>query len=196
MKETKNKMNREAWLTAVVVMAEAMFKAAELEYPEAWRVSCGFPSKGGAGSNRKTVGECHYEMNSGDGFREMFVSPYLGTSVDAIKTLLHEVVHACLGPGKGHRAEFSQACKRLGFEGKPTQAVPSDEVWGPFFEAAVAKLGEYPHATSNTAGRKKQATRMIKVACPCGCSARMTRKWLEEVGPPVCGCGEQMEIEL
>lgn len=189
-------MNREEWLTEVVKLAEDAFKFAELEYPKAWRVSCGFPSKGGAGASKRRIGECHYEDNSADGFREMFVSPTLGTSVKAMKTLMHEMVHACLGPGKGHRKEFSQACKRLGFEGKPTQAEPADEAWAPFFEAVVEKLGEYPHATLNAVNKKKQSTRMLKVACPCGCSVRITRKWLLEVGPPVCGCGEQMELEI
>jgi len=190
----KNQLNREQWLTEVAKLAEDAFNFAELQYPQSWRVACGFPCRNATGSTKRRIGECHSSTVSADGHFEMFISPVLGETKPAIKTLLHEMVHACIGTDKGHRAEFSQACKRLGFEGKPTNAEPSDEVWAPFFEAVVEKIGEYPHATLTVNNKKKQSTRMIKVLCPCGCSARMTRKWLEEVGPPVCGCGEQMEI--
>ena len=130
----------------------------------------------------------------------MFVSPTLGTSVKAIKVLLHEVIHCCLGPGKGHRKEFSQAGKRLGFEGKPTQMEPADEDWEPFFNLVVETLGEYPHGKLNLSGRKKQSTRMIKVECTdedCGCVLRMSRKWIETLPSlPICGCGCDMKVDL
>lgn len=37
---------------------------------------------------------------------------------------------------------------------------------------------------------------MLKVTCKeCGCAVRMTRKWLDEVGAPTCGCGGGMQQE-
>ena len=46
----------------------------------------------------------------------------------------------------------------------------------------------------NSTGPKKQATRMIKVACPeCGYTARTTQKWLD-VGPPRCPQHDAMVI--
>jgi len=42
---------------------------------------------------------------------------------------------------------------------------------------------------------KKQGCRLLKVVCECGCVVRMTRKWLDEVGPPTCGCGGAMVEE-
>jgi len=43
---------------------------------------------------------------------------------------------------------------------------------------------------------KTQGTRMLKVVCQeCGCVVRMTRKWLDEVGEPTCGCGGKMVEE-
>jgi len=42
---------------------------------------------------------------------------------------------------------------------------------------------------------KKQGCRLLKVVCECGCVVRMTRKWLDEVGPPTCGCGSAMVEE-
>jgi hypothetical protein len=33
-------------------------------------------------------------------------------------------------------------------------------------------------------------SRMVKVRCfRCGCIARITREWLDEIGAPSCGCG-------
>ena len=60
--------------------------------------------------------------------------------------------------------------------------------------AMADELGPYPHAALvGGDGRKKQSTRMLKVTCAeCGCIARMTRQWLEEVGAPTCGCGGPM----
>lgn len=42
----------------------------------------------------------------------------------------------------------------------------------------------------------KQTTRLIKVACPtCAYPARVTRVWIERLGPPSCPCGERMRID-
>ena len=60
----------------------------------------------------------------------------------------------------------------------------------------TAKLGPYPHGDMTPAATgRKQTTRMIKVECiSCGCVLRMTRTWLDQVGPPTCGCGGEMEV--
>lgn len=44
-------------------------------------------------------------------------------------------------------------------------------------------------------GKKKQSTRMIKASCPeCGYTVRVTRKWLDTAGAPICpACEEQMK---
>jgi len=194
MTDTKQNMTREEWLTSVAKLAEPIFNEADLTFPERWRVTCGFPCKNATGANKRRVGECHSSRMSADGSFEMFVTPMVAGNADAIKILLHEMVHACVGTEHGHRKPFSQACKALGFVGKPTQAEPGDEDWKPFFDLAVESFGEYPHAKLDVSNMKKQSTRMVKVACPCGCSLRMTRKWIDEVGTPTCGCGEQMEV--
>jgi len=57
-------------------------------------------------------------------------------------------------------------------------------------------IGRYPHAElTHSNAAKKQGCRLLKVACECGCVVRMTRKWLDEVGPPTCGCGGAMVEE-
>jgi hypothetical protein len=60
----------------------------------------------------------------------------------------------------------------------------------------TAAIGPYPHAElTHSNATKKQSCRLLKVACECGCVVRITRKWLDEVGPPTCGCGGVMVEE-
>ncbi len=61
----------------------------------------------------------------------------------------------------------------------------------------VQAIGEYPHAklTLNDS-RKKQSTRLIKAECSCGYNVRMSRKWINEIGTPICpACEIQMTAE-
>ena len=74
-----------------------------------------------------------------------------------------------------------------------TATVPGDSLKARLREL-MGKIGEYPHARLVACNRlKTQSTRMLKVTCEqCGCVVRMTRKWLDEVGLPTCGCGGDM----
>lgn len=66
---------------------------------------------------------------------------------------------------------------------------------GEAFLGAVAPIldaaGPLPHARLDTAGEmtapKKQTTRLLKCECAeCGYTVRTARKWLEQVGAPLC----------
>jgi hypothetical protein len=47
--------------------------------------------------------------------------------------------------------------------------------------------GPYPHAELSKTATKKQGTRLLKLQCPiCPYTVRITRKWLDSVGPPAC----------
>jgi hypothetical protein len=48
-------------------------------------------------------------------------------------------------------------------------------------------IGPYPHAEISKTARPKQGTRLLKLQCPtCPYTVRITRKWLDKVGPPAC----------
>jgi hypothetical protein len=81
----------------------------------------------------------------------------------------------------------------MGLEGKMSASTPGEKLQNRLREV-VAKIGPYPHARlTPLCKEKKQTTRMKKVECSdCGCIVRMTRKWLEECGPPTCACGGPM----
>lgn len=149
-----------------------------------WRVSCGWPKSG-----RGAIGECWHGECSGDAAREIFISPELGTPEEVGHVLAHEMVHAILPEGVGHKKPFPAIVKALGLEGKPTSTVsgPGFEVWA---APLMSALGDYPHAAMTAptrAGTKK--TYLIKATAPCcGNVLRLTQKVIDASGLPYCGC--------
>jgi hypothetical protein len=186
-------LTREQWLTDAVAALTPRFEALSLTVPTV-RVSVGWP--GGRGKKNAVIGQCWSTAASADGVAQLFISPVLDDPVQVLSTLLHELAHAVDDNEHGHRGPFVRTVRGLGLVGKPTATVASEELAEELAEL-VEELGEYPHArlTSLAGGPKKQTTRMLKVACPgTGYTVRMTRKWIDEVGLPVCPCcDEKME---
>jgi hypothetical protein len=156
------------------------------------RVAIGFTSRGARG---RAIGECWDNRCSDDGHFEIFIRPDLAHAPDAMPAqiaaiLAHELVHAAVGIAAGHGKAFKRIAVGLGLVGKMTATTPGDA-----FLAAVAPIlaaaGPLPHARLDTGGEttrpKKQAARLLKCECAtCGYTVRTARKWLEEVGAPLC----------
>ncbi|WP_066779414.1 SprT-like domain-containing protein [Sphingomonas sp. CCH5-D11] len=184
--------NRESWLNRVAIGMEPLFEALDAPLPSRVRVAIGFTSRGARG---RAIGECWDNRCSDDGHFEIFIRPDLAHAPDAMPTqiaaiLAHELVHAAVGIAAGHGKAFKRIAVGLGLVGKMTATTPGDA-----FLAAVAPIlavaGPLPHARLDTGGEttrpKKQATRLLKCECKtCGYTVRTARKWLEEVGAPVC----------
>lgn len=184
---------REHWLGRFVAAISPDF--AELGYPlpARIRVSCGWPSRAGLSTNRQRIGEAWSPVCSADGTHETFLSPVLGDAEAVGHVLVHELVHHAVGVQHGHKGPFRKLALAIGLTGKMTATVAGPRL-AERLHALTTKIGPYPHAAlTGSNGRKKQTTRMLKVECSaCGCTVRMTRKWLDDAGAPVCGCGEQM----
>ena len=186
--------NRETWLRqAVAIMGPYVKERTGHEVPADLWVSVGFPINGNRSRNGlKTIGECHYA--TADGVPAVFIHPELQDGARVLDVLLHEALHAALPVGTGHGPAFRRAATACGLAGKPTATIVDD---GSELADTIAEwwmtLGAYPHAAVNTANRKKQTTRMLKVEClEDGYTVRMTRKWLDEMGAPTCPCGSVM----
>lgn len=171
-----------------------LFEATE-EYtvPDNLRASCGFPHGGRKGH---AIGQCWGPQCSADGHAELFVSPELGVTSDAkaeeqsifaLAVLAHEMVHAIVGVEAGHKSPFKKLATRINLEGKMTATVPGEKFkqWG---QGAIKRIGTFPMGKLNKASRiGKQATRLLKCECEyCGYVARVTRKWLDDAGAPIC----------
>lgn len=178
---------REEWLTAATEALRAdLFKRKGAEIPTV-RLSVGFP---GGGSARKRIGEYWKAIATTDGVPQVFVSPILGEPIQALETLVHELVHA-VHPEAGHKGPFKRLAKAIGLTGKMTATKAGAELRAEL-ELLADTLGPYPHASINLSMRKKQTTRLCKVECEsCGYTARVTRKWIDEMGAPLCPCSNE-----
>ena len=204
MSKTKTKIptdaNREQWLFKAVQKLTPLFTSQGYQVP-AVRVSCGWPSSRGLGKGKHATGECWDAKAAADKIHQIFITPRTSDPCEPygiLPTLAHEVAHAVVGIKEKHNKVFGKCVRSIGLEGKLTATYGSPA----FIETAkniVKEIGAYPHAALNPLLRpvKKQTTRLVKCECTCGCNVRITRKWLEEVGAPLCACNSKpMKYEI
>jgi hypothetical protein len=181
-------MNREEYLNQVTSEHIApLFIEHGYEMPDNVKFSCGFPSRNAAGIKNRTIGQCHYE-NGGD-YINIFISPVLDDSVEVLGVLIHELIHAVVGAKAGHKKPFKHCADALGLSGKMTATTVGDQLRVKL-ESIIDTFGKYPHqAIELNTGKKKQTTRMIKVAClDDDYIVRMSNTTLQDMGAPICPC--------
>jgi hypothetical protein len=184
-------LNREGWLNGLTDALRPLFEATGHAIPERVLVSFGFPSRGGLSRSKRTIGQCWAATVCEDGKSpHIFLHPELpahGKSPDqpaADDVLVHELVHAAVGPGHGHRGDFRVCALSLGLEGKMTATRASKELHvflGKLFKA----LGECPHKRLKPGSTKpKEKGRMLKMTCQCssGRPIRVSRLQAERGG--------------
>lgn len=179
---------RQAWLEAATAALRSRFASAGYSVPDALRVSCGFPK--GSHGRAKAIGQCWATEASSDSHNEIFISPELGDAVRIFGVIAHELAHAAVGVDKGHKRPFKQCAVAVGLCGKmtATDETPEFQAWA---SGEIARIGAYPGGTLISIGRKKQTTRLLKCVCPdCDYTARVTRKWVESAGAPICPADE------
>lgn len=203
---------REQWLNAAAVeLNRTVFKQAGQQMPEKWRVTCGWPIQGATRAKNPTIGQCWDCSASADGTAEISISMAVDDPIRALDILAHEMVHAIVGLEHGHTGEFKKLATSIGLEGKMTATYPGDEL-RQTLQSIAEKLGPYPHAAINIFGApvnpndpggedggkrtstapRKQSTRLLKAACAtCGYTVRISRKWLDEAGAPLCPCNQE-----
>lgn len=196
---------REAWLEAAVEELRPIFAQHDIELPRV-RVSVGWP--GGRGKKGGVIGQCWHTVTAEDKVNQIFVSPVVVDPVKVVATLAHELIHASDDGESGHKGYFARVARGLGFTGKLTAVATDDEINADedllkiFTEAAEA-LGDYPHAALTERSQPKtQKTYMVKVIPSPDCiecdpeyKIRMTEKWIEDGGLPLCPHGEEMVVE-
>tara|TARA_R100001143_G_scaffold35875_2_gene33472 strand:+ start:307 stop:945 length:639 start_codon:yes stop_codon:yes gene_type:complete len=184
--------SREDYLIAATTLLRPVYRKHGYELPEV-HVSVGFPSKRATSNKCRRIGECWPGEHQKGGKAHIFISPTIGTGVEALEVLVHEHVHAFLPANVGHGPAFRRAMKKLQLEGKPT-ATHAGKALRAALKKLDKKLGGYAHDALRVNGQKKQGTRLLKALCPdCGYIVRITRTWIEKLGCPICpGCNETM----
>lgn len=188
---------REAWLAkAMTLLAEQVFEPAGYPVPKNVRVSCSWPSRGGAGRGRSVLGQTWHSSCSRDGFYEMFLSPRIDDPVQVLAVEGRELIHIAVGFEHGRLGPFKRCAETIGIHGR----VIAPKVGAAFkrsIEPILAELGPYPHAALDpvkpkteakrtgfepvTTGPKAQKGRLRKAECPapdCGLIFRITSTWI------------------
>ena len=178
-----NQSNRETWLLAAATQVEQLiFKPAGHDLPK-FRCGVGWPTM----NRGKVVGQCFPKDSSEDKTYEIFISPKIADPLVVLAIITHELCHAVAGTKAAHKKPFIDVMKAVGMVKKWTECNAGDELAEKLGSISV-KLGPYPHATLSIGLKKgKVGSRLIKVQCPeCEYIARVTRKWLDEAGGPIC----------
>lgn len=181
-------LNREAWLQAAVEELRPLFRGNGCELPPI-HVSVGWPSSGGLGTKKRTIGQCWAGTTSEDKKPHVFISPLLDEKGDpqgVLPTLVHELCHVAAGTEAKHGPKFAKIAAKMLLDGKPTSTSASEALMERL-KAIVEKLGQFPHAkiVPSPKDPKKQTTRMLKAECTCGYTVRLSQKWVD-VGVPSC----------
>lgn len=197
--------SRESWLRAATNELRPHFEQCGYPLPDKFRFAIAFTSNG---RKSKQPGELWHAETSADQHYELFIRADLSDPVEVLGVLIHELVHAVLPLDAGHGRLYKEAALKIGLHGPMRQAMP-----GPLLQPRVnelaAALGPLPHAKLNIERGpsnkgpidrpKKQGTRMIKAECgaaDCQYTVRIARKWLTELGAPLCPKHGLMKFDL
>ena len=156
---------REAWLDSGTARLRGLIESHGASVPPV-RVSVGWPSRLALSRRKRRVGECWPRETAGEDHAHVFVSPALVAPVDVLATLLHELCHAALPKGTGHRAPFKQLATACGLTGRMTATEPGTELAADL-AALAAELGPYAHHGLDGRRDAKQSTRLRLWECRC-----------------------------
>lgn len=179
---------REEWLMRAAGMI--LKQVAELGYIPTGDVKVSLGALTLAGRKKKPAyGVCYHGEASEGGYREIFIDASLTDTRFILGTLTHEIGHAVLKDGTGHRKPFKTFCEKVGFDfresGKAEHAGDGDEWWN--WASLIARdLGNIPHKRLNTmkaeGEKKKQKARLLLCECPeCELKVRTAKKTLEQI---------------
>jgi len=208
---TKTLKIREAWLNSLRDALAPEFKKRGFIFPaDKTRNTCGWPSSGGTGSRKKTIGQAFPASSSDGGVHEIFISPAIEDAMAVGEIYLHEAAHVVCFEGYptedcGHGPKFKAVAKGMHLGGKMT-ATEGTDASAAMLQPILDKIGPYPHRKLNAGSKKKRGTRMIKCSCPgTAClndagatyTVRLTRTWLDKFGEPICPeCGVKMVADI
>lgn len=147
---------REEWLNKMKDLMEPMFNQCGYKYPSKIQIAAGFCT------SRKAVGQC-FHPEKDDKPYNIFIDPSKWYSMDVAEVLCHELIHACLGSGKGHGKQFKDACRKLGL--KPTKYTGATKEFVRWVRPLIDGLGKYPHVQIKRQSVKKKQPKLKIIKC-------------------------------
>lgn len=184
-------MTREEWLLNAVELMRPYMRQHELEVPAEIHVSVGFPR-----GSRRAVGQCFYAEMIGTPMSHIFISPTVGDPVEVLGILLHELIHASIGCGKGHGPEFLRAARAVGLAGRATATtVAKGSQLDSVLTSMIGRLGGYPHNSfepMQTAAATQSKWRRLRSQRDKRYTLVISQKSIERLGRPKDPWGEEM----
>ena len=180
---TPSAVSREQWLREVATGMQGWFDDLGFPLPP-FEVRTGFPSSGQRSPN---ITES-WTQDDGASY-VIFVRPDRQDGIDVAAALAFQLCRVATGDRDSHGHLFRHLAISIGLRGTKTESPPGalfNELAEPVLKSAGALPG--PSITPTDGERQaRQTTRLVKVTClGCGYVARVSRKWLDQVGPPLC----------
>ncbi|MEP0068982.1 hypothetical protein [Pyruvatibacter sp.] len=174
---------REKWLNDLAHAMSKWFVDLGFPLPEA-QVQTAFPS---SGKRTRRISES-WQRDGQEQF-VVVVRPDAEKATEVAAALAFQLCQIAAGQRDEHGLLFKHLAISIGLSGHRKEDSP-----GALFKELAApllkKLGPLPKSTiklSQADPQKTQPTRLRKVSClECGYVARVSRKWLDKVGPPHC----------
>ena len=129
--------NREQYLQSVVTHFRRDLKKVGITVPPV-HISVGMTGQG------RTIGLTYARLHSPDNCNQIFLTPEISDTDDAIGVVAHEVVHAILDCEYGHGREFTLLARHLGLT-KPYAVVTAGPILIEKMKKIRSSLGKYPH---------------------------------------------------
>ena len=187
-----NGKSREAWLTEVATAMSSWFDDLGFPLPK-FLISAGFPS---AGRRGRDTAEAWKE--EGSEAYTIFIRPDRHDPHNVAAALAHQLAHMAAGQRDAHGHLFRHVAISIGLRGRATEAAPG-RIFKELVDPILKKAGPLPKpflGPPERSQRAKQTTRLIKVLCrDCGYVARVSRKWLDDVGEPLCPQHGKMSVD-
>ena len=176
-------MTREQWLQSAALAMEDWFADLGFTVPS-YEVRIGFPSGG-----KRTSNTAESWAADEHGEHLIFVRPDNDNPLEIVNAIALQFCRITASGRDPKGTLFKHLAISIGLSGRQTEGSP-----GLMFKELAApilkKIGPIPDLNlkqPTKSGKKPQSGRLIKVSCPeCGYIARVSRKWLEELGPPIC----------
>jgi len=111
---TNTRPTRETWLLTGEDRLRPIFAEQGHEVPEV-KVAVGWPA---TGQHSRSIGKCWPTRNSNDGINPFFIVQSLGSPVEVLDVLAHELVHAVDDCKHGHSEAFKTIALSVGLQGK------------------------------------------------------------------------------
>lgn len=172
-------MNREAWLTlAVERFNEGLFTPGGYPLPDL-KVSVGFPR----GRKMHLPGDC--ETDTKDGAPQIFISPKIDNSLEALTVLAGMLIRARQAKQGGDYLEIEKIVGVRDHDGSWLLLDEMREDYGLLSE----ELGPYPHSGVNVKAKAEQKGKLGIAKCPvCRASAYASRTSWEKTKGLRCSC--------